>query len=52
MSIVLQLIINNIDLCMIIDDKKHKIWLSCMKLSNCTPADAVNFINLAEDFLS
>jgi ankyrin repeat protein len=36
---------------MMTDDKKHKVWLSCMKLSNCTPGDAVNFINMAEDLL-
>jgi hypothetical protein len=40
-------IANYIDLCMKADERKHKVWLACMKLSNCTPEDAVNFINMA-----
>lgn len=36
---------------MISDERKHNVWLACMKLSNCTPNDAVNFIKSAEDIL-
>lgn len=34
------------------DDQKHEIWLGCMQMSNCTPAEAVNFIGKALPFLN
>lgn len=34
------------------DDPKHDIWLGCMQMPNCNPAEALNFISRALPFLS
>ena len=34
------------------EDPKHDIWLGCMQMPNCTPAEALNFIGKALPFLN
>lgn len=34
------------------EDPRHDIWLGCMQMSNCTPAEAVNFIGKALPYLN